>query len=228
MANSGSGPSTPTGVCALRISRVKDATGVPDGGNSKGAFVMCGGLSTVKYDYEVMKGTDISEEDGCGNLVVVKKRQDRVKVSTFQITMAKDDDRIVEITGTGVALSTAGVIIGSAVQAAMACLPPTNFGCVLEWWTEQTDCDVPKAGAPYKRHMIPWALLTPKGYEFKNGASLPVYDGFGQVNPNIGYGPFNDWPSIVGVTNLVYARMDDTALPVCATPLDYVALPAHS
>lgn len=225
---SGSGPASQLGPCAVRLTRIKDTTGVPDYGNSKGAFMMCGGVSKIAYDFDVQKGTDIYEEDGCGNAVVIRKRHTRTKASTFTMTMAKNDDRMVEISGLGVGLTVAGEIIGHAIQAGQGCGAVDPSGCIIEFWVEQVDCDVPKSGAPYKRYIIPWALLTPKGSEFANKTNLPIYEGFGQVNPFLDDGPFGDWPSLVGVSNVVWAAMDDTAIPVCASPLDYVALPADS
>lgn len=215
--------SSPMGVCALRISRLR-ANGTPDYQNTKGGFVLCGGISTFAHDFEIEKGPDIYREDACGNACIVRKYPDRVKRATFTLTLCKDDYRIAEILGTADAISSGGTVVGKAVMAAAGCAAPANpNGVAIELWSELWDCDA-QAAVPYMRSVLGRAYLTPKGYTKQAGESLPVYEGYATSNPNFGHGPFSDLNLLVGMKPWLMVELNDTALPTCASPIDYVAL----
>lgn len=155
--------SNPMGACALRISRLR-ADGTPDYQNPNGAFVLCGGISTFEHDFEIQKGQDIYREDACGNPCVVRKYPDKVKRTTFTLTLCKDDYRLAEILGTATAISSGGAVVGKAVLAASGCdTPSTPHGVALELWSEQWDCSAP-AATPYVRAVLGRAYLTPSGF----------------------------------------------------------------
>lgn len=215
------------GACAIRVSRL-DADGTPDFDNPTGAFALCGGITKFEHDFDTEKGKEIFEEDACGNACVIRKRPDRTKRATFKLTLCKPDYRFDEILGVAVALTSAGDVVGKAVQAAQGCGGVTfGNGVALELWSEGWDCDS-AADPAYVRAVLPQCFFTPNGYTRENGVSLPVYEGFSQVNDNFGDGPFGDLDELVGVPNWVYAELDDDALPTCPDPLDYIPVPGSA
>lgn len=218
-------PSSIIGACAVRVSRLQ-ADGTPSYSNAQGAFALCGGISKFEHDFEVEKGKDLFEEDACGAACVIRKKPDRTKYATFKLTMCKSDYRLDEILGVAQVLFTGPTINGRAFLAAQGCGSATfGNGVAIELWSEQWDCDVALSGAPYMRSILPRCYLTPAGYTRENGVSLPVYNGFAQVNNNFDDGPFGDLDQLHGVSNWVYAETDDTALPVCAVPPVYIPTP---
>lgn len=213
---------TPMGVCAMRFSRTV-TDGTPDLGNPQGSFIICGGVSTFAFDYDIQKGNDIYELDACGNPCVVRRYPDKVKRATFTLTLCKDDYRIAEILGVAQAVTDTGTVVGKAVSAAQGCATPVlGNGVVIELWSEQWDCDA-AADSPYMRCILPLAYLTPKGYTKQAGQALPVYEGYSQSNPNLGDGPAADLTALAGLDPWVYAEIDDAGIPSCPDPLDYVA-----
>src|SRR5262245_762682 len=88
------------GVNAVRVSRAA-VDGTPDYGNPVGAFVLCGGVSTFEFDYEIEAGSSIFQRDAAGNPCVNRRRPDDVKWTTFTLTMCRDDHRFREIALSG-------------------------------------------------------------------------------------------------------------------------------
>lgn len=217
------------GANAVRISRCR-ADGTPDALNSVGAFVVCGGISTFEYDFETESGSSIFQRDAAGNPCVNRKRNDDVKYATFTLTMCRDDWRLTEIlldTGAELLTDGGGDPIGRAIAASAGCgTAEQQNGVIIELWSELYDCDAPADPYPYIRTVLPRCFLTPRGHRREDGLSLPVYVGYAQTNPNIGNGPFDDFDVEGDLTNKTFFEFGDTALPTCASPLDYVAIPA--
>lgn len=219
------------GANAVRISRCR-TNGTPDHGNAIGAFLVCGGITTFEHDYEIEAGSSIFQRDAAGNACVNRKRQDDVKYTTFTLTLCRDDWRLTEILlhGGATLLTDANDYpVGRGIQGTQGCGTTTEpTGVVLELWSELQDCDAPADPYPYLRSVLPRCFLTPKGFTREDGVSMPVYSGYCVSNPNIGNGPFDDFDVSEDLSNLVYLDFGDTGLPVCSSPLDYVALPAVS
>jgi hypothetical protein len=219
------------GANAVRITRLRD-DGKPDWGNSVGAFLVCGGISTFEHNFEVEEGSSIFQRDAAGNLCVNRKRQDDVKYTTFSLTMCRDDPRLTEIIlhgGATLLEDEAGYPMGRGIIAGASCGETTSSnGVVIELWSELYDCDVPKTDWPFLRTVLPRAYLTPQGYTREDGVSLPIYQGFAQANPAIDNGPFNDFNVVGDLTNLIYFDFYDDSIPNCASPLDYVSVPANA
>lgn len=217
------------GVNALRVSRLQ-ADGTPDFGNDSGAFLLCGGISTFEHDFEIEAGASIFIRDAAGNPCVNRKRPDDVKYTTFTITVCRGDARLAEILLEDQATlltDATNYPVGYGVRPGANCgQATTRNGVLIELWSELQDCDVPAEPNPYVRTVLPRAFLTPKGFTREEGTSLPVFTGFCQPNTNIGNGPFDDFDLNEDVTDLCYFDFGDDGLPSCATPLDYVALPA--
>jgi hypothetical protein len=222
------GPSSIIGAVQVRAAKLV-ATGAPDFSNPNGGFMFCGGISKFEHDFEVVEGADIFEEDAGGRACVVRKRFDRVKRSTFTLTMCRSDYRFDEILGVAVTLTSGSNAVGRYFVASTGCgTQTTPNGCSLELWSEQWDCDAALAGAPYMRSIIPRAFLTPKGYTRENGVATPTYNGFGVVNNLWDDGPFGDADIMSGKTSWIYAEIDDVALPPCSSPLAYVNIPGSA
>lgn len=219
------------GINAVRVSRA-EFDGTPDYGNSVGAFIVCGGVSSLEHDFETEEGSNIVERDAAGNLCINRRRPDDVTHATFTLTMCRDDPRLTEIIlhGGATLLEDAnGYPMGRGILGGATCgTSAPRGGVILELWTELYDCDVPKADWPYKRIILPFAQLTPAGYTHEDGLSLPVYNGIVHPNPNIGNGPFDDFDVVGDVSRLLYFDFYDDELPTCAPTLDYANLPAPS
>lgn len=217
--------STEIGAAAWRISR-ELADGTPDYLNPKGAFAVCGGITKFTHDFEIEKGVEIFLRDSVGTGCVNIVRDSQEKWVNGEVTLCKDDYRIWEILGLA-HLFTGNVGRGHTMAA--GCLPPARARVALELWVEQYDCTDLVIGAPYKRHTFTKAVFEPQGYDVSENPSLPVFKFRAFNNANFTDGPFGDLDilvtdSFVGAMTIT----DDTAIPVCPTPLDYIALPASA
>jgi len=222
------GPSTIIGASAVRVTRCR-TDGTPDYGNAVGSFLLCGGISKFEHEFTIEEGKDLYTEDAAGYACVNFKRQNRVKHMTFTLTMCRSDYRLDEIMGVATLLQEGGnVNKGRTITATAACGAVQKNGVVIELWSEQIDCDVPMVGAPYMRTVVHRAYPVPKGFTRENGVAMPVYTGFGVVNDNLDDGPFGDLPGLIGVRHGLVTDYDDTALPVCTTPLAYVPIPGDT
>ena len=217
------------GVNAVRVSRLL-ADGTPDYSNPVGAFLVCGGVSTFEHDFETEEGSSIFERDAAGNACANRKRTDDIKYTTFTLTMCRDDPRLTEIllAGDAALLTDLGNYpTGRGIRPASGCgTATTKVGVLIELWSELLDCDAPAEPYPYLRAVLPRAYLTPAGYTREDGLSLPVYNGYAEVNPNVDNGPFDDFDLSEDLSEFCYFDFGDDALPTCTAPLDYVALPA--
>lgn len=217
------------GVLAVRASRL-DTDGTPDFGNSAGAFVLCGGVSTFEHGFETEAGSSIFQRDAAGNPCVNRKRVDDVKYTTFTLTLCRKDPRFDELVLEDQATLLTDLSdypVGSGVRASASCgSVSTRNGVLIELWSDLQDCDLPASPNPYSRAVLPRAYLTPQGFTREDGVSLPVYSGFATANANIGNGPFDDFDLTEDVDDLIYFDFGDDELPDCPSPLDYVALPS--
>jgi hypothetical protein len=217
------------GANAFRVSRLT-ADGTPDFGNDVGAFMVCGGITTVEFDFEIETGSSIFQKDASGNVCVNRKRRDDVKFTTFTITLCRDDWRLTEIIledGARLLTDENDYPKGRGILGTRGCGEATSGnGVLIELWSELVDCATSADPYPFARKVFPKAFLTPKGYRMEDGVSLPVYQGFAEANPGIGNGPFDDYDVQEDLDDLIFFEIGDTEVPTCASPVDYVALPA--
>lgn len=213
------------GACAWRISR-EDPDGTPDFGNATGAFVVCGGITKFTHDFEIEGGTKIFQQDSCGAACVNVALDDIVKWVNFEITLCKDDYRIHEILGTSDAITDGGDVVGRSVTMAAGCEVVAKTPVALELWVPQYDCDELDPDFPYQRWVLSRAKLTPAGFDISADPALPVFKGRAYNNANFDDGPFGDL-DVLASNNFggALAIVDETDLPTCPDPLDYVALP---
>src|SRR5215831_12003174 len=135
------GPSSIIGANAIRITR-QAVDGTPAYAQAQGAFMLCGGISTFKHDFQIQDGADIFEEDAGGAACVVRKRQDRVKRVTFELTMCRSDYRMDEIFGLSNNIISPPNVVGRAIKSLTGCGTQTfPTGVSIELWSEQWDCD---------------------------------------------------------------------------------------
>lgn len=224
--------STDIGAAAWRISRLNAITGAPDFDNPVGAFAVCGGVSKLTHDFEIEEGDKIFAKDSTGNACVNIVRDDIEKWVNFEITLCKDDYRVWEILGladlfAGPGPDPAGVGVGFTMAA--GCAPVTKARVALELWVEQYDCDALVATYPYKRYVFTRCVMSPQGYDVASEPSMPVFAGKAFNNAMFGDGPFGDLDVLVNNGFVgAFARLDDTALPVCPDPLNYIGIPPSS
>jgi hypothetical protein len=216
------------GANAFRVSRLT-SDGTPDFGNDVGAFLVCGGITTVEHNFETETGSSIFQKDAAGNVCINRRRRDDVKFTTFTITLCRDDWRLTEILledGARLLTDDNDYPKGRGILGTRGCgTAETGNGVLIELWSELVDCAGQADPYPYLRTVFPRCFLVPQGHRKEDGASLPVYQGFAEVNPNIGNGPFDDFDVQEDLSDLIYLDFGDTELPTCATPVDYVELP---
>lgn len=213
------------GACAVRISRLK-ADGTPDYGNAKGALCIVGGVNKFKHDFAVEKGKEIYDTDACGNPVVILKLDDKTKWATFDLTLAKEDDRLPELTGLGQVLGNPANPSGHTIDAAAGCSPTSQARVCIELWRQRINC-ASAMTPPFKRVVLPSCVLSPQGFDSQDAVALPVYSGIAQVNNSLSNGPFSDLEEIHYAKNWIYAEVVDDAYCSQPSPFDYTPIPAH-
>lgn len=219
---------TDIGACAWRISRLAD-DGTPEYNDATGAFVVCGGITAVKHDFEIEAGQKIFVKDSCGAACINVVRDDIEKWVNFEVTLCKDDYRIWEILGLADALTSAGEVVGRGHTMAAGCEVVSRARVALEFWSEQYDCDELVADFPYKRYVFTNAVLTPKGFDHNSDPSLPIFAGKAFNNANFTDGPFGDLDILVANSFAgAFAVVDDTDIPTCPVPLNYVPIPSSA
>lgn len=220
-------PASLLSVLAVRVARL-DADGTPDFDNPEGGFMLCGGISTFQFDFEKETGADIFEKDASGAACVIRKRQDLVKRVTFTLTLCKDDYRLSEILGVSTVVTDGDEIVGRVYHTGAGCTnPDVNSGCTIELWHERWDCDVP-ADTPYMRTILPRAFLTPTGWTFQDGVSLPVYEGYSVPNNNFGDGPFGDLDILSSEEGWPMIHLNNDVVPDCPSPIGYINVPGSA
>lgn len=223
-------PSSEIGGVAVRVAKLA-ADGTPDFNNPLGGFVLCGGISSLDYDFDVQEGDEIYTPDASGNSCVNIKRDDRIKRITFTLTLCRTDVRMENIMlGALSSLVTAGQNnIGLVYKAGTGCgTPVIRNGVSIELWNERWDCNVPDAQYPYNRYVIPRAYVRPGSGTLDNDTKEQVYEGFGIVNNNWGDGPFGDLDQAVGQTNWPIGKFMDVQVPLCPSPVTYVGIPGSA
>jgi len=217
------------GINAFRVSRLT-TDGTPDFGNDVGAFLVCGGITTLEHGFETETGSSIFQRDGAGNICVNRRRRDDVKFTTFTITLCRNDSGLTEILledGARLLTDENDYPKGVGILGTRGCgEAQTGNGVMIEAWSELVDCSAAADPYPYVRSVFPRAFLVPQGYRKEDGVSLPVYQGFAEVNPNIGNGPFDDFDVQEALDDLIYFDLGATELPSCDAVVDYVPLPA--
>lgn len=214
------------GACAVRLSR-QAADGTPAYGNTSGALCIAGGVNKFSHGFEIESGDEIVEKDACGNPVVVFKLDDKTKWATFELTLAKSDDRLPELLGLGQLLGPTNAPVGHTIDAAGGCDPALQSSITLELWRQRKDCQT-AMDPPLKRVVLPGCKLTPQGFDSDASVALPVYSGICQVNGKFGNGPWSDLDELVGKENWVYAEVVDDVFCTQPKPFTYTPIPAHT
>lgn len=223
-------PSSEIGAVAVRVALL-DADGTPDFNNPVGGFVLCGGISSLEYDYEVQEGAEVYQEDAGGNSCVNFKRDDRIKRVTFTLTLCRSDVRAeAMMLGNLASVVTAGPnAIGIVHKAGTGCGTPTpRNGVSIELWNERIDCNEPDADYPYNRYVLPRAYLRPGAATLDANPKAAVFTGYSVVNNNWGDGPFGDLDQASGITNWPIGKFFDVQTPVCVDPLTYINIPGSA
>lgn len=227
--STGSGCRSPLSICAIRATRL-NANGSPVGGNTVGAVTLVGGIGSLKWTAQYVTGDDIAELDGCGNLAVVRKYQDRLKRFDVELDFLVQSHELREIIYDATLLTSGGNVVGHADLVDTACsAAAAKNGVCIEAWSENWECNQADAAFPYQRVVFARGFFTPSDGQLQRGANHVVLKGYAQPNTNIGNGPFNDFPSsLTSLSNWARAAFDDTALPSASTDCGYVTTPSQS
>lgn len=224
-------PSSEISAVAVRVATLT-STGAPDFGNALGGFALCGGISSLEYDYEVQEGAEVYEEDADGNSCVNLKRDDRIKRVTFTLTLCRSDIRMEALLlGNMASIVAAGQAgIGIVHKAGTGCgtgsTPRT--GVSIELWNRRVDCSDYDTQYPYNRYVIPRAFVRPGAGTLDANPKAQVFEGYGIVNNNWGDGPFGDLDQAVGITNWPIGKFFDVQTPVCPATVTYVGIPGSA
>jgi len=225
----GSGARSPLSICALRVSRL-NANGSPAGGNTVGAVSVVGGVGYLKWTAQYVTGDDIAELDGCGNLSVVRKYQDKLKRFDVELDFLVMSHELRELSY-GASLLTSGPnVVGHADLVNTACGSVANAnGVCVEGWAENWLCATGDASFPYQRVVFPRVFMTPSDGNLQRGVNHVTLKGYAQASSTIADGPFNDFPSsLTALSTWARAAFDDTVLPAASSGLGYVTTPSQS
>lgn len=227
-----SGCKTPLGICAVRISRLNaDGSVVALAGASTGAVSVRGNIAQLDWKGVYVTGDDIAELDGCGNLAVVRKYQDKLKRFDVTLNFLVQSHELREISYDATLLSDGGNVDGHADLIATACGTGVaqKHGVCVEAWAENWKCNQPDPVYPYQRIVFSRCFFNPSDGTLKRGANPFIITGYTQANDNILNGPFNDFPaSLSSLTSWTRAAFEDTALPTASVDCGYATTPSQT
>lgn len=204
------------GICAVRFSRL--VSGVPDYSNESGAWCAIA-AGQLAFAEDVVSGNDIAELDGCGNLQVIRKYEDKARrINITQLEFLISDPRMIELATESPAITLGGETIGYASIARTGCVAvDPREGVCMEVWSENWECTDLATDWPYTRTVFPKVFLNGGARTLQSGLSRVSLVGFGQPNAAIGEGPAQDFPSDLQALNGRYFKAEfyDDDLPTC-------------
>lgn len=205
------------GVCAVRFSRLVNG-GVPDYSNSSGAWCAIA-AGQVAFAENTVAGDDINEKDACGQLQVIRKREDLPnRINLTQVEFLLSDPRMIELATESPTITLGGQVIGYASLARTGCVSiSAREGVCMEVWSENWACTDLATDWPYIRTVFPKVFLNGGARTLQSGLSRVSLVGFGQPNALIDSGPAQDFPSdLVDLAGQYFkAEFYDDDLPDC-------------
>lgn len=214
-------------VCAVRASRL-NSDGTYAAGAS-GAVAMCGGIGKVTWTPQFQTGDDITELDGCGNIAVARKYDDKRKRYDIELDMITYSYELLELI-TGATLLTDGGTVGYADLVQVSCGEAfVQPAIALEAWGEAVNCDGSSLASPYTVQVFPFiGNMLADARTLQRGVNHIVLKGSTKPNANFASGPFGDLTPLAAIEGWDHAELDADALPSCDPDCGYVTLVGSS
>lgn len=204
----------PLRVCRVRAVRL-DANDqfAPSPENA----VVLDAVGVARFRPEVLQGEEITQRNGCGDLVIDFRDDDRPRGrGSLELTLFTVDFEGLEVVAGGTVLTDgSGNAVGYEPPGAEDGVP----GAVaIELWGWAFDLDQPKlndAGTRvYERRAHPKVRFTVGDVEQQNGATQINLNGRSHTNDQFGTGPEGDWPAAVSHPDAV--MLDEGGLPTAS------------
>jgi len=180
------------------------------------AGIITPGIITATATPEFIDGAQFEPTNGCGDIAWTYETRNRIRRYTVAGELTYFDHE-------GMALLFGGqIIIGRAGTP----FPTKSIGWASPWYTDDDpgnvylefivktagegvgDCGDPvEPFPPYVGHIFPKATLVPGDRTFEFDAATLTFDGFSVSNPNIGIGPWGDWPGVGNIPNTGYVQV---------------------
>ena len=204
-------------VCLLRAAQLGPDC-VPTRGADSG--IITPGIITATATPEYIDGASFEPLTGCGDIAWTFETRDRIRRYTLSGELTYFDHE-------AMSLLFGGQLIVGASGTAFA---NDNIGWASPWYTDDDPDDVylefitKTAGAgvgqcapaedpfpAYVGHIFPKATLNPGDRTFEFDAATLTFDGFSVANPNIGTGPWGDFPGTGGIPSTGYVQVSYSA-----------------
>lgn len=174
-------------ICAIRIAEL-DSNGVPTPGSD---LITVDSIVDINMTPAVKEGSQIEDENGCGEVCINYKAPDTLLRYDLTITVCDHNPYVMAALGRGVILTDAGVrgygfpAIGAASEEAVS----------IEWYAKRIDDGALHSEYPYAWWVAPKVTTLRHGpMTWNNGSNRPTFVGRAFENENWFDGPLNDWP----------------------------------
>lgn len=196
-------------ACAIRVA-VLDTNGVPLPGD--GNLYVSDALTTLTINPEVKEGSEIEEENACGNVCVSYQGDPSLKWATIELELCTADPYLEALLGSGTVLD-----LGPDTPAGFAFPkigPMRSNGVSIELWAKRINNGDVDPDYPYAHWAFPKITqLRPGSREFGNSAQKPSFTGRALENVNWFDGPANDFD---GPSDRVAQWIPATSIPAAA------------
>lgn len=201
-------------VCLVRAA-VLDTDCTTVGGADSG--IVTTGIITATATPEFIDGASFEPLNGCGKIAWAYETRSQIRRYTLSGELTYFDHEAMAI------LFGGDLIVGDAGTG----FPGDNIGWASPFYTDDAepapvylefitltvgqdvgDCGNP--GSPFPAavgHIFPKTTLNPGERTMEFDAATLAFDGSSVNNPNIGNGPWNDWPGVGNIPNTGYIRV---------------------
>lgn len=225
-------------VCIVRAALL-DTDCTPLGGED-GGFISAG-IVTATASPVLKEGTKFEPETGCGDIAWTYEKKDQIRSYTVTGELVFFDHEMMEILFGGTVIvgdtGTAfdGDNIGWAAPNYTDDPPPSKYleFLVLTAGAGLGECVDPASPFPAAvGHIFGKIDLVPGDMTFANEASSVNFTGTSVANPNLGDGPWDDWPGVTDIPNsphiqVSYGQTEYDAIADLAA-CGYQTLPANT
>lgn len=200
-------------VCIVRAALL-DADCTPTGGADSG--IVTTGIVTATASPEFIDGASFEPITGCGEIAWTYETRNKIRRFNISGELTYFDHEamyllfggslIVGDTGTGFDGDNIGWASPNYTDA-----EPDNL--YVEFITLTAGQGIGTCGNPGDPipaavgHIFPKASLVPGDRTFEFDAATLSFDGFSVGNPNVGDGPWNDFPGVGGIPNSPYIQV---------------------
>lgn len=225
-------------VCIVRAATL-NSNCTPAGGVDSG--IITTGIITATASPEIVEGQSFEPINGCGDIAWTYETPDRIRRYNLTGELTYFDHEAMELLFGGsliVGGSTSdfvGDTIGWAAPNYDAAAPAQVFVEFIVKTAGQGVGECTSTGAPFPAavgHIFGKVRMTPGDRTFAAEAATLAFTGSATANPNLGAGPWQDYPGVGAMPNSPYFQVSYSAAEYDAiaslAACGYVTLPAGS